>query len=49
MFKSAATEEYLKLGFQSVDEYRKILGQTPISLIMQMQVNKINKAIIVVY
>jgi hypothetical protein len=48
-----ATKEDLKLGFkfgfQSVVEYRKILGQTPISPIMQMQVNKINKAIILVY
>jgi hypothetical protein len=36
MFDTAATEEDLKLGykhdFKSVIEYRKILGQTPISL-----------------
>ena len=53
MFQDAATEEDLKLGFKygfkSVIEYRKSLGQTPISPMMQMQVNKMNKDIIVVY
>ena len=52
-FQNVATEEDLKLGFKygfkSVIEYRKSLGQTPISPIMQMQVNKMNKDIIVVY
>jgi hypothetical protein len=45
MFDIAATEEDLKLGykhgFKSVIEYRKILGQTPIS--PTMQVNRMNK------
>ena len=48
-FQNAATEEDLKLGFESVIEYRKSLGKTPISLMTQMQVNKMNKDIIVVY
>jgi hypothetical protein len=45
MFDTATTEEDLKLGnkhdFKSVIEYRKILGQTPISL--ATQVNQMNK------
>jgi hypothetical protein len=45
MFDTVATEEDLKLGykhgFKSVIEYRKILGQTPIS--PAMQVNQMNK------
>jgi hypothetical protein len=45
MFDTAATEEDLKLGykhgFKSVIEYRKILGQTPIS--PATQVNQMNK------
>ena len=45
MFDTTATEEDLKLGykhgFKSVIEYRKILGQTPISL--ATQVNKMTK------
>jgi hypothetical protein len=45
MFDTAATEEDLNLGykhgFKSVIEYRKILGQTPIS--PATQVNKMNK------
>jgi hypothetical protein len=45
MFDTTTTEEDLKLGyrygFKSVIEYRKILGQTPISL--AMQVNQMNK------
>jgi hypothetical protein len=53
MMKSPTTKEELKVGFkfvfQSVVEYRKILGHTPISSIMQVPVNKINKAIILVY
>ena len=52
-FQDAATEEDLKLGFKygfkSVIEYQKSLGQTPISPMTQMQVNKMNKDIIVVY
>ena len=52
-FQDAATEEDLNLGFKygfkSVIKYQKILGQTPISPMKQMQVNKINKDIIVVY
>jgi hypothetical protein len=47
MFQTAATEEDLKLGykhgFKSVIEYRRSLGQTPISPATQMQVNKMNK------
>ena len=53
MFQDSATEEDLQLGFKygfkSVIEYQKILGQTPISPMMQMQVNKMNKDIIAVY
>ena len=45
MFDTASTEEDLKLGykhgFKSVIEYRKILGQTPIS--PATQVNQMNK------
>jgi len=45
MFDTAAIKEDLKLGykngFKSVIEYRKILGQTPIS--PTMQVNQMNK------
>ena len=52
-FQNVATEEYLNLGFKygfkSVIEYRKSLGQTPISPMTQMQVNKINKDTILVY
>ena len=52
-FQDAATEEDLKLGFKygfkSVIKYRKSLGQTPISPITQMQLNKMNKDIISVY
>ena len=52
-FQDAATKEELNLGFKygfkSVIEYRKSLGKTPIFPIMQMQVNKMNKDIIVVY
>jgi len=52
-FQDAAIEEDLKLGFKygfkSVIEYRKSLGQTPISPMTQMQVNKMNKDIIAVY
>jgi len=47
MFDTAATEEDLKLGykhgFKSVIEYRKILGQTHISL--ATHVNQMNKEI----
>jgi hypothetical protein len=47
MFQTSATEEDLKLGykhgFKSVIEYRRSLGQTPISPATQMQVNKMNK------
>ena len=53
MFQDVATEEDIKLGFKfgfkSVIEYWKSLGQTPISPMMQMQVNKMNKDIIAVY
>jgi len=53
MFQDASTEEDLKLGFKygfkSVIEYQKILGQTPISPMTQMQVNKMNKDIIALY
>ena len=52
-FQDAATEEDLKLGFKygfkSVIEYQKILGQTPISLMTYMHVNKMNKDIIAVH
>ena len=52
-FQDATTEEDLKLGFKygfkSVIEYQKSLGQTPISPMTQMQVNKMNKDIIAVY
>ena len=52
-FQYVATKEDLKLsfkyGFKSVIEYQKILGKTPISPMTQMQVNKMNKDIIVVY
>ena len=52
-FQDAATKEDLNLGFKygfkSVIEYQKSLGQTPISPMMQMQVNKMNKDIIAVY
>ena len=52
-FQDVATEEDLKIGFKygfkSVIEYRKNLAQTPISPMTQMQVNKMNKDIIVVY
>ena len=52
-FQDASTEEDLKLGFKygfkSVIEYQKILGQTPISPMTQMQVNKMNKDIIEIY
>ena len=45
MFDIAATKEKLKLGynhgFKSVIEYRKSLGQTPIS--RATQVNQMNK------
>ena len=45
MFNTATTEDELKLGykhgFKSVIEYRKSLGQTPIS--PAMQVNQMNK------
>jgi hypothetical protein len=45
MFDTISTKEDLKLGykhgFKSVIEYRKILGQTPIS--PAMQVNQMNK------
>jgi hypothetical protein len=49
MFDTAATEEDLKLGykhgFKSVIEYRKILGQTPISPATQVnQMNKVNRS-----
>jgi len=48
-FADAATEEDLKIGFkygfESVVEHRKSLGQTPISPIMGMQVNRMNKDI----
>ena len=40
MFDTATTEEDLKLGFKSVIEYRKSLGQAPIS--PAMQVNQMN-------
>ena len=53
MFQDAATEEDLNLGFKygfkSIIEYRKILGQTPISPMTQMQVNKMNKDNIALY
>ena len=52
-FQDVATEEELnfsfKYGFKSVIEYRKFMGQTPISPMTQMQVNKMNKDIIAVY
>ena len=52
-FQDIATEEDLKLGFKhgfkSVIEYQKSLGQSPISPMAQMQVNKMNKDIIAVY
>ena len=52
-FQDDATEKDLKLGFKygfkSVIEYRKNLGQTLISPMMQMHVNKMNMDIIVVY
>jgi hypothetical protein len=48
-FADAATEEDLKIGFkygfESVVEHQKILGQTPITTITQMQVNRMNKDI----
>ena len=52
-FQDATNEEDLNLGFKygfkSIIEYRKILGQTPISPMTQKQVNKMNKDIILVY
>jgi len=49
MFDTVATEENLKLGykhdFKSVIEYKKSLGQTPIS--PTTQVNQMNKETIV--
>jgi hypothetical protein len=49
MLDTAATEEDLKFGykhgFKSVIEYRKRLGQTPIS--PSTQVNQLNKEIAV--
>ena len=53
MFQDATTDKDLKLGFKygfkSVIEYRKSLGKIPISQMMQIQVNKMNKGIIAVY
>ena len=52
-FQDVSIEEDLKLGFKygfkSVIEYRKSLGQTPMSPMTQMQVNKMNKDIIAIY